>query len=157
MSDYPTLKKEYGKLKKKYPLPKFEEFTLVFGFPKEDELKSVLTLFQAVKKTPFNVAHWIMNTLSPCDNITANDNKILSGFRDELLSAMKKCVIADKQLSLVSFKASRSKDPEKLMVEALSKAVADLKDVATFLETALERTVDGWSNSEDAKESTYHG
>jgi hypothetical protein len=157
MSDYATLKKEYGKLQKKYPkLPEFGEFTLVFGFPKEDELKSVLTLFQAVKKTPFNVAHWIMDVLSPHDTISAHDSQVTKDMRNELLSAMKTCVVADKELSIRSFEASQAKDPEKVMSEAIAAAVVDLKEVAEFLKKVLEKTVDGWKNAEDEKESTYY-
>jgi hypothetical protein len=157
MSDVPTLRKEYNKLKKKYAeLPEFKEFTLVFGFPKEDEFKSVLTIFKAVKKTPFNVAHWVMNILSPSDTISANDNRVTKGMRGELLVAMKKLVIADKKLSIRSFEASQSDDPEKVMAEAMAEAVEDLKGVAGFLKKVLEKIVEGWSKAEDNNDSTYH-
>ena len=156
MADYPTIKKEYEKLKNKHPLPRFEEFTLVFGFPKEDEVKSVLTLFRAVKKTPFNVSHWIMDILSPHDTITSHDSQVTKDLRDDLLSAMKKCVIVDKEMSLCSFNASQAKDPEKLMAESIAAASAELKEVAEFLKKVLEKTADGWRNAEDEKESTYH-
>jgi len=156
MSDYSALKKEYGKLAAKHSLPKFEEFTFVFGFPKEDELKSVLTLFQAVKKTPSNVAHWVMSLLSPSDTITAHDSQVTRDMRDELLDALKKCVVADKLLSIRSFEATQSKDPEKVMALALAETVKELKEVATFLKKVLEKTRDGWKNAENEKESTYH-
>ncbi len=156
MSEVAKLRKEYEKLAKEYPLPEFEEFTLVFGFPKEEDFKSVLSLFRAVKKTPFNVANWIMNILSPVDTITSHDSHLIRELRDELLSAMKKCVVVDKRLSIHSFEASQSKDPEKVMAEALSEAVSELKGVAGFLETVLKKTAEGWEKEENDSGSTYH-
>jgi hypothetical protein len=158
MSDVAELRKNYDKLRKDYKdLPKFSDFTLVFGFPKAEEAVSMLELFRAVKKTPFKAAHWVMCVLSPSDTIMAHDSHVTKDRRDELVEAMKSLVIADKKLSMVSFKASQEKDPEKVMAAALGEVTSGLKDTALFLQAILELTAEAWEHADEQHSATYYG
>ncbi|MBR9689438.1 MAG: hypothetical protein GOV01_00885 [Candidatus Altiarchaeota archaeon] len=154
MSDVAELKKKFNSLKKKYPeLPDFKEFSLIFGFPKDDEFDSVLRLYISMKKTPLNVAHWIIGQLSPVDTISSHDNKFAKTKKTELLEAMKTCMVIDKQLSLVSFESARTDDPEKLMASAISQAVSDLMPHVELFEVVLRLSMNGWM--EESKSEEY--
>ena len=147
MSEFKKIKADYNKLKKEYPLPDMKDFMAVFGYPKEDDLKSVVTLFFACKKTPASAAHWTINLMSPHDNISAQDQKFTKDMKNELLEAMKKCTIVDKKLSITSLEASQTDDPEKMLAEAISEAAKELRPVAEMIKKILKICVDGWSNT----------
>lgn len=148
MTEFKKIKSDYEKLKKEYPLPEFKDFMFIFGYPKEDDLKSVVTLFFACKKTPSNAAQWLVGLMSPQDNISAQDQRFTKHMRDELMHAMKTCVVAGKKFSIVSFEASQGKDPEKALAESIAEATRELKPVAELFKRILKTTLKGWEKAD---------
>lgn len=156
MGDVKKVKDAYSKLKKENPgLPEAGEFFAVFGIFEEDDLSGLVKLFKKVRKIPSNVAHWILELLSPPDPIAAHDNQATKHMKKELMESLKKCVLADKTLTLASFEAARSKDPEEVLAGAIRKVTAELKPVAELLEEVTKITLESWKKGADEEEVSY--
>ena len=156
MSSFKELKTTYeGLMSENKKLPTFSKLVQVFGYPEEDDLKSVVTLFSWAKKTPINVAQWIAHHLTPGDMLSANDAKFVKPIKGDLLTSLKICASLSKKMSLASMASSLSDNPEEELSKSLHEATEDLDSVVTVAKKMLELTLEGWSSEEKEEEVSY--
>ncbi|MBR9680839.1 MAG: hypothetical protein GOU98_03380 [Candidatus Altiarchaeota archaeon] len=156
MSSFKELKDTYeGLMKANKNLPNFSKLVGVFGYPEEDDLKSVVTLFSWAKKTPINVAQWIANHLTPGDMLSANDAKFVKSMRTDLVTSLKICASLSKKMSLASMASSASDTPEAELSRSIHEATEDLDSVVKVAKKMLELTLEGWSSDEKEEEVSY--
>jgi len=148
MTGMKEIKAEYSKLKKKHKdLPELTTFMSVFGFPKEDDVDSVLSLFAFSRKAPIHLANGMIGFISPTDFILSQDNKFVKHMKTELMEVLKTCVVLHKTFSLRAFEATKSEDPEQIMVETINFVTNELERTLPTVKKALELSKAGWQDS----------